>query len=239
MDAKYLSMLPPMCADAVLRAEQAFGQAVQVVPYLPATRAQRPYLVAARIPVLDMGHGDAHIEAPIEGISRAQLIHEVLHLHRNGVLGVPRLMPIEDRDWGLIGGIENDLEHLVIIPLENHLGAASMEYWASDMFRMVSAARGPLAAVDFQRAWLVMRLAGITGGGFDLARQRLTECGLLGAAEELVKRVARCNGDKLLQCREIVRHFKISLDRFQLQRFVVGVETLVVATTPDWWTAEA
>lgn len=65
------------------------------------------------------GHDGAVIYLPTDEPLTAQAIfHELLHAHRLWVEGVPELVILteDENNWRIVGELEADLEHLVIIP---------------------------------------------------------------------------------------------------------------------------
>ena len=60
------------------------------------------------------------------------ILHELLHVQRYWVEGVPQVMPIKDapdNNWGVTSEIENCLEHQIIVPREADYGIEPYSYW--------------------------------------------------------------------------------------------------------------
>lgn len=59
------------------------------------------------------------------------VLHELLHIHRYWVEGVPQIMPIgnDANQWSVTSSIENALEHLIIVPKESEYGFDPFPYW--------------------------------------------------------------------------------------------------------------
>jgi hypothetical protein len=60
------------------------------------------------------------------------LIHEILHAYRVVVLGVPRLCSPENLGVSLVVALENDAEHLCIVPEEISLASEAQTFWESE-----------------------------------------------------------------------------------------------------------
>ncbi|MEI7970845.1 MAG: hypothetical protein WCJ69_17870 [Betaproteobacteria bacterium] len=66
--------------------------------------------------------------------------HEALHVHRLHVDGVPRLALAEDGDWDpdferALVGVDNALEHLIIVPIELRYHPERKAHWEAVMAR--------------------------------------------------------------------------------------------------------
>lgn len=59
--------------------------------------------------------------------------HELLHIHRAWVEGIPQLRPVKAEptleNFRACSLIENDLEHLIVVPREKDYGFDSAAYW--------------------------------------------------------------------------------------------------------------
>ncbi|EQB13871.1 hypothetical protein [Novosphingobium lindaniclasticum] len=64
-----------------------------------------------------------------ETVPEAAVIHELLHLQRYWVEGVPQLIGGDHAMQQSIGLIENSLEHLVIVPRQSGFERQDPEYW--------------------------------------------------------------------------------------------------------------
>jgi hypothetical protein len=76
-------------------------------------------------PCVGLDHIAATVVLPSK-IEPQAVVHELLHIHRNWVEGVPQWQPVPDKicpeSRAYIGGNENLLEHLTIVPREADYG---------------------------------------------------------------------------------------------------------------------
>lgn len=64
--------------------------------------------------------------------------HEVLHMHRFHIEGVPQLRLADEQDWDqgfadALGAIDNAIEHVIIVPVELQLHPERREHWEAVM----------------------------------------------------------------------------------------------------------
>lgn len=124
------------------------------------------------------------------------LAHELIHLRRNILESVPRLMPLPHAaERELVFGMENDLEHLFIIPEEISLFPEAEAHWAAGYRGIV--ARAGADPLDWFRHWTVInttlpRQAGL----IEDAAARLRALGLIEEAEAFRSAVVQAMPDK-------------------------------------------
>jgi hypothetical protein len=77
-------------------------------------------------------HGAALRIPSSEAINPNEILHELCHIERYWVEGVPQFVPSnpDDQDrWQLTSACNNALEHLVIVPREKEYGFDSSSHW--------------------------------------------------------------------------------------------------------------
>lgn len=67
------------------------------------------------------------------GIDAMAVTHELLHIYRYWVEQIPVLDTVSEQDVELFAGIDNALEHLSIVPRQQHLGFDTTPYWTQQM----------------------------------------------------------------------------------------------------------
>lgn len=106
---------------------EAFSDTViQVAHYPPEYRTTKGGEPAAIMAT----HDGATIFLPtVEPLTAAAVFHELLHAQRLWVEGVPEIAITTDdeNNWRLVGELEADLEHLVIIPRQIEAGFGEVE----------------------------------------------------------------------------------------------------------------
>lgn len=117
----------PANVIALWHAVESFAQVqIQVEnhpPHLCPPGVSQPASIMA-------GKDGATIYLPTDEILTAQAVyHELLHAHRLWVEGVPELVILteNENDWRIVGELEADLEHLVIIPRQVEVGMDETE----------------------------------------------------------------------------------------------------------------
>ena len=111
----------------------------------------------ASLPICDCnmvnGKMDVSIALPAEfEMPEHTLYHELLHAHRNICLSIPRLAPRQANPAGyrLACGMDNDVEHLFIIPEEIRFAPQATGYWHQHYDQKITtlAAEKPVSPMD-------------------------------------------------------------------------------------------
>ena len=78
-----------------------------------------------------ISHDRATIHVQSADVPPNSILHELLHVHRYWVGGIPQIMPIgnSDNQWKVTSQIENCLEHQIIVPREADYGFEPYSYW--------------------------------------------------------------------------------------------------------------
>lgn len=82
-------------------------------------------------PATEVSHDKATIYLRTIKTDSQGILHELLHIYRYWVEKIPRLIPVsnDNNNWGITSGIENDLEHLIIVPKEADYGYEPYSHW--------------------------------------------------------------------------------------------------------------
>jgi hypothetical protein len=139
MDTQYLNRLSPAVRALVSQVEAGAGIDIKV--QLDRSRAGRGPL-GAGILACDIDERGATVLIPSEDFfPEASVVHELLHVRRLLVEGVPRLTA----NFGYAGdpashgtfltNLDNSLEHLVIVPEELNRASERHEHWSQILER--------------------------------------------------------------------------------------------------------
>jgi hypothetical protein len=140
MHLEYLNLLPNSIRAKVDEIEKAVGHEVVVSRGDTAVHQQGTRAPPVAVCVCEEREGLMHVEITLSNDAAPHsLVHEILHAHRSIVLGVPRLID----DWkpgsSLEEAIENDAEHIFIVPEEIALFAEARDFWYDQHSALVSA----------------------------------------------------------------------------------------------------
>lgn len=209
MAPAYQVLLPAWLAAMVdeLEAETALQIEVTVDPAQAKGRPDEPDPLACQ-----MSASCARILVPAEGYFPAgSVLHELLHLQRVLVEGVPRLVvadTLSDELWSprLVDSLvaqDNALEHLVIVPREMDLLPERRDYWEAKMVRVWGdlAAAGMGSLADRREAalanWFFLRHVLPGSPSTETAETVLASLGLMEAAEAGVAQMSPVLSDKV------------------------------------------
>ena len=159
-------------------------------------------------------------------ISAQDVLHELLHIQRYWVEGVPQLEPADgdwgkDDNWATTAQIENSLEHLVILPREADYRFSPRPKFTEIAQREWSEYPWPDVQGEFQRRfvcymrWLACETIPDEAVRA-LAKDCLTREGVFGDAERLRKTVLRRLPNKRRSLAAVVRALGIPADGVQL-----------------------
>ncbi|MBR8211142.1 hypothetical protein KDW61_20995 [Burkholderia cenocepacia] len=91
-------------------------------------------------------------------VSSSSVAHEVIHLRRNVVESVPKLFPskgVSPAVAAMVWGVENDLEHMMIIPEEITAFPEARDWWI-DHYE-IKAARPASSPMEMSLHWALLR----------------------------------------------------------------------------------
>jgi len=230
MDQRYLAALPADAQVLVGQIETLIGSEIVVRPQKEGDPTPVP---EGDLAVCDcfMNNGvtTVTITFPGEEISRHVLIHEVLHAHRNVVGKVQRLVAAVNEEIAIrfATRIENDIEHLSIIPLEISSAPEALNYWESHYDRrlaeILDSKEHPLILRDnLLRNYLVASSVIPQWSGLVQVRSSLAANGWLGDAEKLVEKIARVRSSKVQCLSALLRFLGLDLQRYCLSQFLVS-----------------
>lgn len=136
----------------------------------------------------------------------SSLFHEAQHLHRYYVEGVEELQPVMDANATLVSHLENELEHVFLVPEEIRLFPQAKAYWAGKQQTGFHAIN-----LDFLRSYNLAKNYIVTQSicpDAEFAEQLridLQALGKLGAIEELRNDYANRRSSKLETARGLLR----------------------------------
>jgi hypothetical protein len=145
MEEQYLSRLPPDLRSLVNEIEREGGVSIRVEVDSACRRGthDQPGALAC-----DVDQFEARILLPTpEYFPDGAVLHELLHIRRFLVDGIPRIVICEDCDiWGprirkfdsAIHQLDNILEHFIIVPEEIASRPQRKEHWIKVMNRVIS-----------------------------------------------------------------------------------------------------
>ncbi|OFV96858.1 MAG: hypothetical protein A3F68_10320 [Acidobacteria bacterium RIFCSPLOWO2_12_FULL_54_10] len=199
MESAYLNRLPNDIRDLVQEIEDAAGIEIEI--RIDAARAKRladdPDPLACEA---DENGARILIPAP-DHFPESSALHELLHIRRFLVDGVPKIVVCED-NWipqlekGLLM-LDNNLEHLVIIPEELKRRPERRSWWIPKFQRILNELSSAKFAHPVERdnhafvAWVSIRHVLGEGSLLDNARQILERMDLYDRAERLFEIVAQ------------------------------------------------
>ncbi len=207
MNAPFRSLLPPWLAELVHEYEVAIGLSIEV--FINEARPRDAPLRA----MVDVSF--AHIETPSQQrFLPSSVFHELLHIRRVLVDGVPRLRAanaVPDDQYSrqlelAVTNVDNAIEHLVIVPMELERFPERRAHWEQAVRRnlhRISADQEAPHNVDANAIglWIFVRHAMPDSPVQAELTKALAKRGLLQRADDAVAAVLRRLADK----RELTR----------------------------------
>jgi hypothetical protein len=231
MDATLLREIPQPLRDVVAQIQSRSGIQITARPATPDLLKQFPIL--AQLPLLDIWPEEERICIwyPDETLSLPDLCHELIHARRNILESVPRMSPYSwAQDPELIYALENDLEHLFVIPEE-------ISYFPSQGAKLeerysIYLAQATPNAFNLFRLWVVINNALPTSRRIrDLCRTALQESNLLDDAESFREEIEAAFPDKERLLAVVLRWFPNVKRDVCTQRYVTSNRTLQVTNS--------
>jgi hypothetical protein len=131
VDASNREALPDNIGRLVDEIEAFAGLSIKVVliPKVPSPTDPNPDSTACQVT-----EDSATIIIRSEWVQPEAILHELLHIQRYLVEGIPQVHPIlgekaPEGNWQILNQIENELEHLVIVPRMADYGFEPYDYW--------------------------------------------------------------------------------------------------------------
>ncbi len=225
MQPDYLARLSPAVSAFVQEVEAVAGVDIEVVPD-EELNTGGPF-----------GHGKLKVEAhktPVRLLAPTNgyfpdggVVHEVLHVRRTRVEGVPLLVGADDCSLELEQGLfdlDNALEHLAIVPEELTRRPERLAHWEAVMRRTWSEDLPRMAGHPAQRIWALVHWAFVrevlaTSEVVNVARAFLAGAGLQAEADTFADELLAVLADKPTAVR-------LCLERFGLPREMARLEYL-------------
>ena len=182
MQEEYLAKLSAYVVGVVHEVEQGSGVEIRVQKHAALNGQGALGLGKLRVVIEPP---DVTIEAPTNGyFPDSGVFHEVLHIHRMLVEGVPRIVLSEDdADFGFeraLLKLDEALEHLVIVPKELARYPDRLKHWSAAMQRTLSQVLPELPEAE-QRIWAQAH--------WPLVREALGGTAAMAAAEEVLQKL--------------------------------------------------
>lgn len=228
MQAEYVDILPPLLKDLVRETEHEIGFPVDVVVDSKRVRG----LSDEPIPLACEVEKDvARILIPsADQFPPGAVFHELQHIRRCLVEGVPRLVDCEDYEpftpemGTALTRQDNALEHLVIVPRELEVFPERRDHWEGVMARVwagIEAGKGN----DLDRkqggmaCWAFLRLVTPDSPSVDVARRALAAMGVIERADQLCEALFPVLSDKATAVNVWFEHQEIPLEVASLKYF--------------------
>ncbi|MCK5746902.1 MAG: hypothetical protein KAH44_11840, partial [Oricola sp.] len=169
-----------------------------------------------------------------------QVLHELLHLQRYWMEGVPQVVPVgtDPGNWDITSQIENVLEHLVIIPRERERGIDSFPYWRENLCGFWKSYPWPNLQNDFARrknallSWLQLEDLEPSIELRTIAENALRSEGLLTEAKRLRSRIKLKIRDKPQMIAHALQASRIPRNNVRLLYFDVKARSEQRETVP-------
>jgi len=231
MEIRFFNLLPE-CGKRFVNEIEAFGN--KPIEIIADPLAKKPSCrvtpTVAQIVFPDLGK-----------IKADEMLHEVLHIYRNWPKQIPILLPRKRDDPALIniyGRLDNQLEHLVIVPLQAQAGHSVTDSWASRLREEWKSrfweraqdkrdARATLL-IDFLSIAIIVNEPVLT----EYAKAELSKLKLLEDAEKLHAKALRVIDDKSRLSAAALRFIGQQRDEWCLIRLDVQSGQEIVTDIP-------
>lgn len=216
MEQRFLDLLPLEAQELVQRIEAHTGIPIDVqrTERPPNLTLPNPYSPGAEVyadRAVILHYGEDHLDAHA-------LVHELLHIERYWVEGVPQIVPIgnaTDDHWSITSSIENAIEHLAIVPRESDYGYDPYPHW--NFVEGVIWGRYPWPDITHPFArrknmllgWLGVSILTTDAALKEHARSILARESVLGEAERFRAKIDRVKGSKVRALAATVRFLQI------------------------------
>jgi len=247
MDPQFFDLLPQSIQQLVLDIERVIGKPIAVRRRNSAQGISEGFarFVTVRC-YLDNGETIVDISYPGETLELHSLIHEILHAWRYIVLGIPFLNAYIDDPYvkRTADSLENDLEHILVIPAEIEIAPEAETYWERfycDSLREVELAlafkRHSNLGITHQQN-VLMRMWLATGAtpqlGFRTKLQSLLEqTDYLAKANSLIADINRVLPNKADMTAVLLSHLNLPTEPYCLEKFDVPGRTISSWAIPE------
>lgn len=228
MKAEYVELLPAPLKDLVRETEEYIGFPIDVV--VDPERARSVSDGAAPL-ACEVEKDAARLLIPsVDQFPPGAVFHELQHIRRFLVEGVPRLVDCEDYEpWTPEMGTaltrqDNALEHLVIVPRELSAFPERRAHWENVLERVwagIEAGEG--SDVDRKQTglacWAFLQLVAPDSPTVDVARRALAGMSAIERAEQFYEALFPVLDDKATAVRVWFEHQGIPLEMASLKYF--------------------
>ncbi len=200
----------------------------------------QPHSINPKAPAHTVSHDEAVIYLhDFDVIDAHGVTHELLHVQRYWVCGIPQIQPARNVEANLApcSRIGNELEHLAIVPRERDYGFDSSKYWNAVARAKWNRWPWPeMSALDHRNSALLGRASLTLVTDLDvhkLAEEHLRTDGLTGEAERFANRINHFLSDKPRAALCAARFLKVPKGLLHLVYFDVRNRTRQIAEMPD------
>jgi hypothetical protein len=223
MDRRFAELLPEASRREVLEVEGAIEGEIEIAPLTPEFAA---LVGRSDIAGLDSGMQNGRsfvrILLPPGSTSIPSIAHEVMHAHRMFVQSVWSVTDAAGRLKGPPARLENDLEHLDIVPREIALFPSQRSYWESEQAESITKAltQPALQRVELMLLWLTSTK--LSPGLIERKRleKAITKAGLKVDARLLISRIDRAAGDKLKMAAALINAVGFNPSMLRMMRYL-------------------
>ena len=227
MQAEYANLLTPVLAELVRETEAHIGFPIEVV----VRQRRSPRRADGVIPLAcEVEKNSARLLTPSvhQLSSPGAVFHELLHIRRFLVEGVPRLVDCDDYEaWTpdigtALTAQDNGLEHLVIVPHELREFPERRTHWETVMERVwAEIDAGDGREEDRKQGgmacWAFLRLVVPDSPTVDIARRALTRMNLMQNAEQFCEALSPTLEDKVAAVSVWFEHLAVPLEMASLE----------------------
>lgn len=168
------------------------------------------------------------------------VVHELLHIERHWVEGIPQVLPLEDdaNRLQITSHIENALEHQVIVPKEAEYGFEPFGYWNQTALRNWTQYPWPDVKDAWARrkncllGWLTVSTLVTDQSVKDHVKACLRQERLSDEAEKFATKIGKTIGSKPQAVGIVLRFLKIPVDEVELVKFDVVREKRISIPIP-------
>lgn len=224
MDNRLLSLLPVELRQAVEQIEGEIGSAIAIGVLPDATRR-----AIGNVPALAIDQGERSLTVrlllPAGDLPPKHMIgHEIIHAKRTIIDRAPILLDRFQPPRLVVTAINNDAEHLHVIPLETEYFPEARDFWEHEFVQMLRKFGDRLECDpdrrairnDMLRGWLT---TSVTVPNWDHANTLKALLGAVGAfsdAENLMRVYSRISTDPVAVLSTLVRFHRLPADGFQV-----------------------
>jgi hypothetical protein len=246
MEKQFLVTLPADVRWQVMEIEDLTRNPIDV----KVRRIHNHGLLEPTIAVIHMMRGNTITEIIYSlrtELTRAALIHEIQHLYRNVVQGIEALElrnPNRPDGCRLARILDNDIEHLFIIPIEFAHTRESRQYWEAKYDGALKAVvtdlesqkqdqcLAPALRRDLLRHWLLVCRVFPNWSGRSALESALKKANIWRDAQNLLVAIEHVFPDKVLCIQKLLKFGQLSVDHFRLVQYQVTQQRVACRDVP-------